>query len=251
MEEDTMKNEFPAELTKQISMTEDNFWSLVAYADWPNKGYDSISAEYLRLLSREECKEFRTIASSLWNILDKAVGVNRNPAGGGDDSHSDLLYHIIGLGRDEFYAHLNNYDLMDARGKAPYDSNDGYKESFSYCIPYDTDYDKKNDLPHFQKWAEKAQTELDAIIENNNDKGVALMKPLLSKVAYILEFFVNGDVKGGMKQYEDAESYLAQVKQLAKEQDNNDILYGPSAMAYTCNFFHDFKKYMEVELEDG
>jgi hypothetical protein len=68
--------------------------------------------------------------------LDDLVGDERNPAGGGDDSHSDLLFHIVGLGKDEFYACLEDYDRIEARGNAPYGSEDGYTESFMYCLPH-------------------------------------------------------------------------------------------------------------------
>ena len=122
-------------------MSEDRFWELVAMTDWPNKGYDQPKIDYLKSLNKSTGLKFRKIVDALWNVLDEFIGSERNPAGGGDDSHSDLLYHIIGLGRTEFYAHLKDYSLMEARGEADYNSAEGYKESFGYAIPYKSDWD--------------------------------------------------------------------------------------------------------------
>lgn len=116
-------------------MKEERFWQLVRKADWPNRGYDVPKREFLTTLSAEEGKKFRMVADRLWNILDKFIG-ERNPAGGSDDSHSDFIYHIIGLGRIEFYDSLENYTVMKNRGKAG-----DYEESFGYCIPYVSDWD--------------------------------------------------------------------------------------------------------------
>jgi len=95
---------------------------------------------YLSILSPEEGIEFRQILDNLWGLLDYEIGDGRNPAEGSDDSHSDLCYHIIGLGKTQFYAYINDYSLIEARGKAPYGSPLGYKESFGYCVPYVNDW---------------------------------------------------------------------------------------------------------------
>jgi hypothetical protein len=123
---------------KEYEMTEDRFWELVAEVEWPNMGYYEAKIHYLKTLTEQECKDLRDMAGELWNVVDHFIG-DRNPAGGGDDSHSDLCYHIIGLGKEQFYAHMSDYNLLDARGDAPYDSPDGYKESFGYCLPYEED----------------------------------------------------------------------------------------------------------------
>ena len=84
---------------------------------------------------------------------------------------------------------------------------------------------------------------LDDFIEKNES---SVFKPMMSKVAYILEFFKNGDFAGGMEQYDAAENLLAEAKELAKQNEDDVFLYS-STLAYTCNFFHDFKKYVEVD----
>lgn len=128
-------NKDVAEVFKKHDMVEARYWQLVAMANWPNLGYDKPKREYLEQLTPEEGKKFRKVTDSLWNVLDKFIG-DRNPAQGGDDAHSDFCYHIIGLGKQEFYANLENYALMESRG----DRFD-YKESFGYAIPYIVEWD--------------------------------------------------------------------------------------------------------------
>ena len=129
---------FPKDITDKYAMTEDRFWQLVGFANWPNDGYEGPNAMYRSSLSKEEGIEFRKIVYALWGLLDHEIG-ERNPAGGSDDSHSDFCYHIIGLGRKQFYTHLNDYSLMEARGVAG-----DYKESFGYAVPYEDDWEKKD-----------------------------------------------------------------------------------------------------------
>jgi hypothetical protein len=121
-------------------LNEDDYWAFVEEVEWPNKGYNDPKLKYLETVNPEVGKKLRKITNALAGVLDRFVG-DRNPAQGGDDSNSDLLYHIIGLGKEAFYAHLKDYKLMEARGDAPYDSPEGYKESFSYCIPYENEWD--------------------------------------------------------------------------------------------------------------
>jgi hypothetical protein len=131
---------------KNIKMTEDRFWYIVDKINWTRLSQsekldiDTAQANVISLfnLNRKGVRDLRSIASIAWKLLDKKVG-DRNPAGSGDDSHSDLLYHIIGLGRDEFYANLNEYWRIQKRGEAPYGSPDGYRESFVYVLPCESD----------------------------------------------------------------------------------------------------------------
>jgi len=122
-------------ITDKYEMTEPRFWELVAQADWPKKQYDAIKMHYLKTINQQECIELRGIADGLWKMLDDFCE-DKCPAMGSDDSHSDLFYHIIGLGKNEFYACMKNYELIKARGHAPYESKEGYEESFGYCLPY-------------------------------------------------------------------------------------------------------------------
>ena len=133
------KQEVKAVLESQ-SMTEDRFWELVTRTNWPHEGYDRPKLRYLQTLKPKEGKQFRAVVDKLWAVLDRFVG-DRNPAGGGDDSHSDLMYHIIGIGKDEFYACLKSYKKMEAKGHWKPNNKEGYVESFGYAVPYKDEWD--------------------------------------------------------------------------------------------------------------
>jgi hypothetical protein len=124
-----------------VEMTEAQFWGLVDSIEWAEVSLlekydrDGIRKSLERILTEKGIRNLRMIANIAWDQLDAFVGNERNPAGGGDDSHGDLLNHIIGLGKEAYYNHLNDYRLIEARGQAKYQTAEGYRESFSYCLP--------------------------------------------------------------------------------------------------------------------
>ena len=125
-----------------IKMTEDRFWELVESVNWAEEScikgridFDRLQKELRARMTDGEDESLSHIFNAAWKTLDSVVGPDRNPAGGGDDSHGDLMSHIIGMGREEFYAALRNYYVIEARGNAEYGTKDGYRESFSYIIP--------------------------------------------------------------------------------------------------------------------
>ena len=120
----------------KIGMAEDRFWELVSWTNWPEEGYDRPKLRYLQTLEPEEGRKFRKTLDKLWGVMDSFIGHDRNPAGGGDDSHSDFIYHVIGLGKDIYYTSLENYGLLESRGNM-----DDFEESFGYAVPYVSDWD--------------------------------------------------------------------------------------------------------------
>jgi len=127
-------------------MTEDRFWEIVSKVGWGTEHTDyyrgkKILMEYLPDVGTME--EFRVHMGSthneLYDVIDKWAKANDVHVGG-DDSFGDLINHIIGMGRAETARVLKNPNLAGDRANASYGSNAGYKESFSYCIPYDDDY---------------------------------------------------------------------------------------------------------------
>lgn len=114
-------------------MSEKHFWKLVKLANWPHKGYENPKIMYRKLLNKQESQDFRNSVDIAFDMLDK-IAFN-NVKGCGNDGYSDLLYHIIGLGKNTFYKCLNNINLIQKMI-----NNSQYKESFSYCIPYDLAY---------------------------------------------------------------------------------------------------------------
>lgn len=139
----------------KYKMTEARFWQLVGLANWPHDGYDGPNAMYLTAMSKDEGIEFRNLVDEAKNVVNEAIGPERNPAQGGDDSHSDFCFHIVGLGKDQFYAHLNDYSLMEARGKAR-----DYRESFGYAVPYKGDWEENDG-----ETKEYSHEDIDAILD--------------------------------------------------------------------------------------
>ena len=141
-----------SELSKEIAkrkyqMTEDRFWYIVEQINWAklSQSKNKLDFEVARAnvvslfnFNYRVVKELRGIYYYAWVLLDRFIG-QRNPARGSDDSHDDLLAHIIGLGRKEFYACLKDYERIAARGAAPYGTPEGYRESFAYILPSEAD----------------------------------------------------------------------------------------------------------------
>jgi aminoglycoside phosphotransferase family enzyme len=117
-------------------MDEARFWDIVETVNWASDcDYERINKWMLNNMTKNEINDFRGILSDKVNALDKMIG-DRNPAGCGDDSHSDLMYHVVGLGKEQYEAHLADYTLLAKRGKAKYGTPEGYRESFAYAVPW-------------------------------------------------------------------------------------------------------------------
>jgi hypothetical protein len=137
----TMSTKKTKAIFDKYDMTEDRFWQLVGQANWPENGYDRPKLAYLMNIKAKEGKDLRNILSELWNALDTFVDGRYEGMNLGDDSYSDLMFHIIGLGKAQFYAHLSSYKKIKARANGNYESDEGFEESFGYAIPYCGEWD--------------------------------------------------------------------------------------------------------------
>jgi hypothetical protein len=156
------------EMEMEMTMDEARFWEIVDTINWASDcDYKRGRKWFLQNLTFAEVEAFRSIKSEKWNALDEMIGMDRNPAGGGDDSHSDLLNHVIGLGKEQYEAHLADYSLLEARGNAKYDTAEGYKESFAYCLPHDDDYAKLESDEAWKEWAQRAIEDYQGYIEKD------------------------------------------------------------------------------------
>jgi len=150
------------------TMTDEEFWKVVAAAKWEeltrpelignNVGDNSIVA--CRRPSYEMAKEnLIRVLPDLESSVAYSVALSRKfdelyerfdvwerdcsdqerydvrSTTLGDDGHSDLLYHIIGLGRDVFEDAMKHPEHVTRRARG-YD----FVESFSYARPDDEDY---------------------------------------------------------------------------------------------------------------
>jgi len=135
-----------------LKMPLNDFWKLVAELNWgckadgPGKttNYKATKKTLMQKLDRAGVESFRNtfdgLRSPLYKALDKAV------EGTGDDGFGDLLAHIIGLGKEEYERNLANPKLAQTRV-----NESRYEESFSYCIPFDEDYEMLAPAHHVER----------------------------------------------------------------------------------------------------
>lgn len=149
-------------------MNEEKFWQVVErvnwYGTWKRKdAVDVGKAVMLTVLpTKEDMDAFRKVYSEkqgklysaleTWEKEDECWHTGHNPRsfGLGDDSFGDLIAHVIGCGREEYDAVMRDPERAHKRALS-YD----FGESFSYCIPWDDDYDP------VEKKLERAQSGLD------------------------------------------------------------------------------------------
>jgi hypothetical protein len=140
-------------MEKHDSVDETIFWDLVESADWKSDyNYQRIKMSLIRQLTPNAIDQFQSfyqkVKNKLARVVDKYCEENDKSAGLSDDSFSDLIAHIVGLGRTEYNQALSQPEKVVEKGR-----KGDFKESFSYAIPY------KDDLKYFPKsyYSEKAR----------------------------------------------------------------------------------------------
>ena len=148
-----------SDLNLDSHMDEDTFWRIVDSINWKEiknlkKAYIIGKKTVMKALSYEEATTFGDTVSKLSSsVYDLIASMDDLP---GDDGTSDLIAHIIGLGKETFYASINDVNLISARIEA----ND-YVESFAYCVPYEDDYEKSDpEKPCLKEWSGRIYEEL-------------------------------------------------------------------------------------------
>jgi len=128
-------------------MTRGEFWEIVKTVGWNSDGdYEAGKAILLdKFKNFEEAQEFDAVLRSVKGELEQGQiewcqeNWEKRTCDLGDDSFSDLLYHIVGLGCEAFeHATANPWDVV--KRARSYD----FQESFSYCVPWKEDYDPTN-----------------------------------------------------------------------------------------------------------
>jgi hypothetical protein len=139
----------PKEKLKPVPMPLDEFWKLVAELNWGHKSdgphkttnYKVVKKTLMQKLTRSGVERFSATFSALRHDLYRKL--DKEVEGTGDDGFGDLLAHIIGLGKEEYERNLADPKLAQARV-----DKSRYVESFSYCIPYDDDYEMLDPSHH-------------------------------------------------------------------------------------------------------
>ncbi len=149
-------------------------WTIIESLDWDNRSktenraYETIKMEFLHTYTKGIAKEVGEFigarSKELYDAYDKheTNGGERHGNFGGDDSFSDMMHHVIGMGRKTFEAVMNDMSELD---------NVKYVESFSYAIPHTCkhfdDYKMLNADQH-DELARKGITELSDTLVNQN-----------------------------------------------------------------------------------
>ena len=132
------------------------FFNLAAELNWDkDSDYDKHKAYIMSKYTLEQAQELRDI---LGNQLNKLYGAVKDYELkhctdldlGSDDGMSDRLNHAASLGADKIESFIKNPKLLEGID---------YRESFSYCFPYDDDY-KMLDLNYYKQYAKEIRENL-------------------------------------------------------------------------------------------
>lgn len=127
-------------------MNSERFWSLVHACEWPrvvNASREVVrevtdKAKYETLpsliLDRVEGTEFHGVMAQKLRDLERATKEADVSLRVSDDAWDDILCHVIGLGKDEFQACLDEPRLIKNHATS-------YMESFRYCVPFGEEWD--------------------------------------------------------------------------------------------------------------
>jgi len=120
-----------AKLQQMAVIDETALWAEIEELNWADGfNYKAISKRLAK--DPDKRKRLRDFAARAVSIL-AAAGAEVDF--GSDDTRSDILYHIVGLGREEFMKTLLIPEkALPARNRAKYGSREGYQESFAYCF---------------------------------------------------------------------------------------------------------------------
>lgn len=155
------------------AMSDAEFWKIVEMLKWgrPKTDYRRMQKQLMRMWRPEDAKAFRTTMDKLYGALDKAFSKweneERKRVELGDDGYSDLLHHIIGLGKREYDKVMKDPSLAYDRGQKL-----KFTESFSYAIPHETDW-QRLDVAKYVRWAEEQEEEYRAAAKSPYGKEMA------------------------------------------------------------------------------
>jgi len=193
---ETTTNEVTKLVTSTECMPEDAFWAMVEMVKWPCD-YDKAKIKYLKVMTKDEAMKFRQTKGAAMLILCKVADEIEN-LGVSDDGYSDLTNHIVGLGKVEFYKHVNNPELIKKLAHSF-----GYKESYAYCIPYESDYDEGGNsyftMAHVEKMAKESRAEILRFLGMDNKSYLEDIEDDLCKINNLMIQFLGNPSEAGLK----------------------------------------------------
>lgn len=207
-------------------------WNYIKRMNWATackkrQGYYDVKNYLLHSYSKDIIDELEAFArervSELIARVDKYDDENNARSGdyGGDDSHGDMMYHVIGLGEDKFNEIMADPSKLNGMD---------FTESFNYCFPYRDDY-KAMKLEYHQDRARECLGELVRIVKENEPSAddLRIIGELIARFMSILA----GDIKPAFEGYSYDKDYDRYYKF-----DSNDC----SAMF--SNYLNDCKRFM-------
>ena len=118
-------------------MNNDRFWEIVENCKWTSDhDYRRIEKFLLTEYTGNELLDFRTMVVEK---REEIYGPLFDVEGVGDDGFSDVLFHIIGMGRE-------TYDNITLEKAQKIIDDRTYEESFSYAIPYRDEIEKHHKI---------------------------------------------------------------------------------------------------------
>lgn len=179
-------------------LTQDQFWMLVEKLDWVNLS-KKVKIDFCneKLISYIKIKEntldffynhladfheyFEFFREPLENLMKEQFKKAKHSKVG-DDGMSDVVCHIIGLGKEEYFKHLQNYDLILEKIE-----NSDYRENFSYILPRRDDKNWFN--PEFYQLKSKK------MIEEINERYLRIPDPSLLEILTYLQAVQKRDLR--------------------------------------------------------
>jgi hypothetical protein len=191
-------------------MSDNSFYNIINFIDWSKASqnindFDKIKSAMIRVFSPYIFEKFKFRMDKEYDKLDRTLSKDNSFKTLSDESYTDLIYHIIGLGKKVVEMVLK-YPLT---ANKIIDRNE-VKESFELCIPEKEDYQNISEF-YYHEWAEGLLNEIKI-----NEKKIArndLMK--LRRVSRILNL-ISADNKIELKtalklNYEEIDLFIMDI----------------------------------------
>jgi hypothetical protein len=193
-----------------IEMSDNSFYNVIEFMEWSKNSekindFDKIKSAMIRIFSPYILEKFKDKIDNTYEKIDKVLSEHNASKSLSDESYTDLVYHIIGLGENMVKMVLK-YPLT---AKKIIDRNE-VKESFELCIPEKEDYQNISEF-YYHEWAEGLLNEIKI-----NEKNIArsdLMK--LRRVTRVLNL-ISSDNKIELKvtlnlKFEEIDKFIIEV----------------------------------------
>lgn len=152
-----------------------DFWNIVDKLGWQKNNYDYNKIKNLIFLnfSNEEIIQLDKNLEEVYSIVYNYIQSNYNIELG-DDSFSDLNYHLIGSGKEFLLSVIFDENKLKTVN---------YRESFAYAIPYGSEKNLKSYNPEEQKI--KSDNIINKSIELYNENLSILKSSIIVNKDYI------------------------------------------------------------------